>query len=390
MRALRRRRPPARRPAAAGLVTAACLALAACVDVDLFEILGTSPPNQDGSVLSYQLVFAGSTHGCALANGGRALCWGGTLGDNFAGSQLLRRVEGPQTFRTLDLSSFSCGVTTNDEAWCWGENVAGSIGDGTTSDREFPAAVLTTLRFREITVGSSHACGLTESGEIHCWGSNKYGQLSTLPDTLSLVPISVAPSLRFQTIDAGGLQTCGVEVSGDTYCWGGELGPAPTRIAGSIVFTRLTLGGTHACGLTGEGEAWCFGTNFEGQLGDGTFAGTPPAGPPVAVATGIRFTDLSAGQYHTCGLTGEGEAWCWGRDDVGQLGDGDPPGGQDPIRKPAPTLVQTNDTFLKFVSISAGRFTSCAAATRGRGFCWGYGTGSPSHPTSSRPVEIGT
>lgn len=384
-------RRAARRGLAACLVTAACLPSAACVDIDPASLVGTTPPDEDNqSILSVQRVFAGSTHGCALANGGRALCWGGPLGAAAEGSQVLRRVEGPQVFGSLDLSSFSCGVTTNDEAWCWGENNAGTLGDGTTTDRQYPTAVLTALRFREITTGSSHACGLTPEGEAHCWGSNKYDQLSAHEDTISLLPVPVASALRFATMDAGGLHTCGVELSGDTYCWGAEIGPTPTKVDGSVRLTHLTLGGQHACGLTAEGEAWCFGTNFEGQLGDGTVVGTTFAGPPVAVATDLRFTEISAGEYHTCGLVAEGDVWCWGRDDVGQLGDGDPSVGSDPIRKTVPTRVRPADSFTRFTTVSAGRFTSCAASTRGEGYCWGYGTGSTARPASTSPVEIGT
>ena len=382
---------PTHRRIGAGAVLIAIGLFASCVDIETNSLVGISPPSGDNtSILNFQVAFAGSMHTCALANGGRALCWGSPLGDGTSSQSATPvRVEGPQTFRELDLSSFTCGITTNDHPWCWGENLGGTIGDGTTADRPFPTEVLTNRTFVEITAGALHACGLTPEGELHCWGSNKWDQLAGHPDTLSLVPVAVASALRFETVDAGGLRTCGIEVSGDTYCWGDGIGPDPVRVEGSVAFVELSVGGAHACGLTVEGEAFCFGRNSEGQLGDGTFQDTPVTGPPVAVLTGVRFTGISAGENHTCAVTAAGEAWCWGRDDHGQLGDGDPPGGFDAIRKPAPTPVTRQNSFVRFGSITAGRFNSCATTPDGRGLCWGRGTGNQSRPTASIPVEIG-
>lgn len=374
-------------------VLAACAFVPACVDIDKGSLTGITPPDGDNqTVLSFQIASAGSTHTCVLANGGRALCWGtlGTLGNGTSDESTTPvRVEGPQTFRELSLSSFTCGITTNDQPWCWGANLGGTIGDGTTSDRTLPTEVQTSHRFVEITTGAVHACGLTAEGELHCWGSNRWDQLTGHPDTLSLVPVAVASALRFATVDAGGLRTCGIEISGDTWCWGDGIGPDPVRVDGSVPFVTLTVGGTHACGLTAEGRAFCFGPNPEGQLGDGTFEGISITGPPVAVQTEERFTALSAGETHTCGVTAEGEAWCWGRDDHGQLGDGDPPGEVDVVKKAAPTRVTPTNSFLRFASITAGRFNSCATTADGRGLCWGRGTGNPDRSTSSEPVQIG-
>jgi len=354
---------------------------------------GPGPGNQ--TVIRFESVAAGSTHGCALVNGGSAVCWGtgGDLGDGTQQDRLTPvRVESAQTFAMLDVGSYSCGVTTNDHAFCWGTNTDGRIGDGTAEYRGLPTAVLTDLQFTQITTGAIHTCAVSTGREVYCWGSNRFDQLGTHPDSISLLPIRVGAGITFKMVDAGGLRTCGIADTGDTYCWGETFGADLTRVVGPVRFASITLGGQHACGLTSEGEAFCFGSNTEGQLGDNTFVSSPLMGPPVPVQTDRRFVAISAGEFHTCAVTADGEAWCWGRDDLGQLGDGDPrPGeGQDPPKKPFPTKVRTQNTFIRFESISSGRFISCATTPNGRAFCWGFGTGSASKTFSTSAVELGS
>ena len=371
------------------------LALASChrpptLPGDFEGPSGPGAGNQ--TILSFQQIHVGETHACALVNSGRALCWGsgGDLGDGKMEDQPTPvRVEGPLVFGKLDASGFTCGVTTNQQAWCWGSNTHGRLGDGTAQYQPFPTEVSTSSRLRVITTGSLHSCGITTEDELLCWGSNQAGQLGTHPDTLSLLPLLMAPATRFRTADAGGLRTCAIEEGGATRCWGYDFGEDMVEIPGGIAFEQISLGGDHACGLDAEGRAWCFGGNSEGQLGDGTYDSTPPPGPPVPVATDERFVAISAGESHTCAITEGGDAWCWGADHFGQLGDGDKTFGGDPDNKNVPTLVIRQNQFILFTTITAGRWASCGTTLNGRGFCWGRGTGSSIRPNSNLPVEIG-
>lgn len=82
----------------------------------------------------------------------------------------------------------------------------------------------------------------------------------------------------------------------------------------------------HACGLSIVGEAWCWGTNFYGEVGDGLsgtdFASNVSHSTPIKVVGGHNFTSLSAAKLNTCGITSAGETWCWGYNAFGELGDG--------------------------------------------------------------------
>jgi alpha-tubulin suppressor-like RCC1 family protein len=87
----------------------------------------------------------------------------------------------------------------------------------------------------------------------------------------------------------------------------------------------------HTCALTPAGEAWCWGWNGAGQLGDGT---TTSSLVPVAVAGGLRFNSLSLGGTASCGRRAN-RVWCWGGNQFGQLGIG------SLVNTSLPTLVNS-------------------------------------------------
>ena len=177
-------------------------------------------------------------------------------------------------------------------------------------------------------------------------------------------------------------------IESGTYCWGmggdGQLGigttpeiSPPVRVGGAPDFIALTAGSLHTCGLAADGTAWCWGRNSDGQLGiaegaGGTCGAFACVAVPTQVAGGIRFRSLSAGAFHTCGLDTGGAAWCWGRNDVGQLGtreDGDSCDGIRCARRPVPVAGGH-----RFDQVSAAMLHVCAVATDGTLLCWGFQT----------------
>jgi alpha-tubulin suppressor-like RCC1 family protein len=90
--------------------------------------------------------------------------------------------------------------------------------------------------------------------------------------------------------------------------------------ASALAFYQVSAGRYHTCGVTTDNRAYCWGRNSEGQLGNGT--ATIPATRPVAVAGTLRFRQISASSYTTCAVTTDYRAYCWGWNYVGQLGDG--------------------------------------------------------------------
>jgi alpha-tubulin suppressor-like RCC1 family protein len=153
--------------------------------------------------------------------------------------------------------------------------------------------------------------------------------------------VAVAADLRFSSIGAGDQHTCGLTIDGSAYCWGnnwrGQLGTDvegsianPVRVKTGRTFAVIKSGGEHTCAITSEREAYCWGSNWRGQLGnDFPFAdprynaGDYMSGTPEPVLGRYEFLSMSAGgEYHTCGITIQGDAYCWGSNLFGQLGYG--------------------------------------------------------------------
>ena len=226
-------------------------------------------------------------------------------------------------------SIHSCGLTVTGDAYCWGFNDFGQLGDGSTTGSPTPVLVSGGIRFSSISTRGGHTCGVTSVGDVYCWGENFRGQLGDGTTINRLTPVLVSGGLSFASVSTAYSETCGVTTGGDAYCWGenfhGQLGDGttinrltPVAVAGGLTFASLSTG-AHTCGVTAAGDTYCWGDNRWGKLGDGT---TTNRHTPVGVAGGLGFASLSTAFWHTCGVTAAGDAYCWGSNGDGQLGDG--------------------------------------------------------------------
>ncbi len=305
------------------------------------EVVPHSAPLPVAGELTFAQVAAGDEHTCGVTTADEAYCWGnnsgGQVGRGFTsvgGVSTPTAVVGGLSFSRLSTGSFhTCGVTTADEAYCWGGNTFGSIGDGTTTLRSSPVAVSGGLAMAQVSAGSFYTCGVTTADEAHCWGGNADGQLGDGTTTDRLVPTAVSGGLSLVAVTAGATHTCGVTTADEAHCWGGnadgQLGDGtttdrlvPTAVSGGLSLVEVSAGGQFfTCARAADGAAYCWGHNGAGQLGTGT-AGGSGVSTPQAVVGGLTFTGVTAGGVHTCGLTTVDGAYCWGSNDVGQLGDG--------------------------------------------------------------------
>ena len=280
----------------------------------------------------------GARHTCGLTAAGAAYCWGqnqyGQLGDGSTTSRLTPvPVAGGLSFVALSAGTLhTCGVTAAGAAYCWGGNTNGQLGDEPVqpSDRLTPSPVAGGLTFASVSARRFYSCGVTVEGAAYCWGDNEDGQLGDGTTDQRLTPARVAGSVNFTSLSAGGLHTCGLTAPGVVYCWGsnpfGQLGDGtttqrstPVQVASQVSFTAVSAGGSATCGLAAAGATYCWGDNGFGQLGEGT---TTQQMTPVPVAGELSFAVLSAGGSHACGLAAAGIAYCWGSNRFGALGDG--------------------------------------------------------------------
>jgi alpha-tubulin suppressor-like RCC1 family protein len=224
-------------------------------------------------------------------------------------------------------------------------------------------------------------CGISTSGDTWCWGNDSDGELgSGGTSSVATLPVMVTGGHHFTQVAVGGHRSCGVEAGGAVYCWGKHFAayaapaqalceidqhgcdPTPVALAGGLSLHGLTLGSESACGLDGHGAAYCWGTNFSGEMGTGGTSRTEVSAP-VAVATSERFAQIDASAGNTCAVTTDHRPFCWGANDMAQIGDG------TTVARYVPTPVAGG---YRFKSISAGNLTTCGL-TVSTVYCWGDG-----------------
>jgi alpha-tubulin suppressor-like RCC1 family protein len=259
------------------------------------------------------------------------------------------------------------------------ENIQVTNRYGDRANRTTPALLA-------LTRGTEHGCGLAADGRAYCWGSNRLGQLGDGDDNSNAKTgaVAVATTQTFVAISAGANHTCALTHEGVVYCWGlnltGELGQAivanvcdgfpcnrrPVRLETPTRFDSISAGFGHTCALRG-GRAYCWGRNDKGQLGsaraDDLCEGVACNVSPARVEGIDGFTSIAAGGDHTCGIA-DGALYCWGSNQYGQLGpDSSIKRTARPLRVPLPERA---------VSVSARGLRTCVTTASGRRVCWGF------------------
>ncbi|MEO7997219.1 MAG: hypothetical protein ABI852_07215 [Gemmatimonadaceae bacterium] len=294
--------------------------------------------------------------------------------------------------------STTCVATTGATVFCWGLNSAFrefGVGSDTTAGSSVPYLITATNVASMSSGHGSHACGMSALGSVKCWGRNTFGQVGgNLVATTGAGPVVVAGNANWSMISTGRLTTCGVTALMVAYCWGanqrgeggnstrgiGEAAIGPRQVEITLDFKSVAAGWTHSCGITTAGALYCWGDNNHGQLGIGA-ADTAVHRVPAAVQPTLQFTQVVAGGTYTCAIAVDKNAYCWGQNATGNLGDG------TLTERAAPTLVSGG---MKFVQISAstgfgtGNLTglpnvpvgavahTCALTETGAAYCWGW------------------
>jgi alpha-tubulin suppressor-like RCC1 family protein len=345
---------------------------------------------------------SGNGTSCVVFGGSAIWCWGrndvGQLGDGTTIDRLIPISEGS--------GAYSVAVGDRNVCWghypgfstyvCAGANEFGQIGDGTTTERHVftPVTALSNLGLGVgwITAGDTPCVtgegplvdgGFPQDG-VYCWGSNQFGSVGDGTTTDRSSAAFVLPGGGILSASGGGGHACAYKGS-TVWCWGnnvddslglgsgaGSMSTVPAQIAlpggGPPNVDSLSVGVHHSCLSASDGTVWCWGLNDHGQLGDGT---TTSRSTPVQVM-GLPHLNgiwVSATGGFTCGSALDGSsAYCWGRNDRGQLGDG------TTTERHVPTLVIGLDNAI--AQIVPGADHACAFSRGGTATtefvrCWG-------------------
>lgn len=309
----------------------------------------TEPQRVPGDHRFVQLATYSRTT-CGLTAQGQAWCWGtnawGALGIG-AGtpqqSNVPMQVTGGHNFRSIAAgSSHMCGITTAGRIWCWGYNNSGELGNGSRTYSPQPVAGQTALTVESLALGADYSCAITTNGQTWCWGFDGRGNLgdgrpASNGNTFSLTPVQVTGGHVFRQITAGQYTTCGVTTANQAFCWGrngNRFGSgnttdssSPVAVAGGHSFRQLSAGFGHACAVTADHAVYCWGSNDNGQLGAAGLVNG--SATPVRAGGSLRAAEVSAANINTgsgnisCAISQDRlTTLCWGRNDLGQLGNG--------------------------------------------------------------------
>jgi alpha-tubulin suppressor-like RCC1 family protein len=358
-------------------------------------------PVASGGLVGVAAIAAGSYHTCVLTTGGAVDCWGlnsdGQLGDGTHTSKTTAVPVSGLSGGVVAIAAGSfhtCALTAAGTVYCWGYNVDGRLGDGTTTERTAPVAVSGLSNVAAIAAGNGHTCALTRTDTVKCWGSNASGQLGNGNTTNSLTPVAVSGLSNVAAIAAGSGHACALGTTGGLKCWGangsGQLGnggtanaTVPAAVSGSASgIAAIAAGGSHTCALDATGGLKCWGYNAYGQIGDASVVNKAAPVPVSGLASGV--TAIAGGVFHTCAVTTAGVPMCWGNNQSGQLGDGTSGG-----YRYTPVAVSG---LTGVAAMAAGAGHTCALTTAGTVYCWGLNSrgqlGAATNTDSITPVAV--
>lgn len=151
---------------------------------------------------------------------------------------------------------YSCVLTANSGVKCWGSDNFGAVGDNNSSSNTYLATDVVDgsssaiSSVSAISCGIGHACALMNDGSMDCWGDNVEGELGdgTTTNRAYAAPVTILDG-PVSIISAGFDRTCAVTSDLKTRCWGGEVLPDGSSASSAYPIAAFSSSGT-AAGLT--------------------------------------------------------------------------------------------------------------------------------------------
>lgn len=301
------------------------------------------------------------------------------------------------------------GLRSDNKLYIWvGVNTNGCAGIGSTSAADFltaPQPLLPQSTFNFIAAGGDqggrprfHAIGT--DGILYSWGNNFAGCLGVGDSTQRTVPTAANIASSFVFVAGGPFSTAGIATDGSLFTWGqgtnGALGNGttvgnvltPTKI-GSSSWYMVRVGHNYMHGITGAYKLFGWGVNAGGQLGDGT--GLARSVPTAIGSSSWIF--VSAGSSFALAIRSDSTLWAWGQNEVGQLGIGDTITRSSPVQISSPSNWKWADACNKSTGgpLFSPANRAYGIASDNTLYTWGFlnsGNGLSVSGARSNPVQI--
>nr|WP_232343124.1 InlB B-repeat-containing protein [Bifidobacterium choladohabitans] len=342
---------------------------------------------------------------------------------------------------------FSLAVGSDGNAYAWGNNEYGQLGDGTKTNRTTPVMVKMPDRktypdlpadftYVQVSAGYYHSLAVGSDGYAYAWGNNDNGQLGNKTSGgYSTVPVRVrdpdspydkSKGLQAVQVSCGTYHSLAVGADGNTYAWGynssGQLGDGtsnnyrytPVRVKtpdrktypdlpADFTYVQVSAGYEHSLAVGSDGYAYAWGNNEYGRLGNNSNDYYADSSVPVRVrdpanptdtSKGLQAVQVSCGTYHSLAVGSDGYAYAWGDSSNGSLGN------NSSVHYPNPVPLRVHDPAnpydtskgLQAVQVSGGYYHSLAVGSDGYAYAWGYNAfgqlGNSTSNSSTVPVHV--
>ncbi len=342
---------------------------------------------------------------------------------------------------------FSLAVGSDGNAYAWGNNEYGQLGDGTKTNRTTPVMVKMPDRktypdlpadftYVQVSAGYYHSLAVGSDGYAYAWGNNDNGQLGNKTSGgYSTVPVRVrdpdspydtSKGLKAVQVSGGTYHSLAVGADGNTYAWGynssGQLGDGtsnnyrytPVRVKtpdrktypdlpADFTYVQVSAGYEHSLAVGSDGYAYAWGNNEYGRLGNNSNDYYADSSVPVRVrdpanptdtSKGLQAVQVSCGTYHSLAVGSDGYAYAWGDSSNGSLGN------NSSVHYPNPVPLRVHDPAnpydtskgLQAVQVSGGYYHSLAVGSDGYAYAWGYNAfgqlGNSTSNSSTVPVHV--
>ena len=311
-----------------------------------------------------------------------------------------------------DQTGYSLAVGSDGNAYAWGNNKYGQLGNGTTTQQNTPvlvskpAGVPTDFTYVQADAGGYHSLAIGSDGYVYAWGLNDHGQLGNNTTSNSSTPVRVhgpgntGEGLKAIQVAAGAWNSMALAADGTVYTWGSiskgwsydcssaQTVPItvkdPSDASGVFHAVQISTSWSFDMALGQDGYVYTWGYNTNGQFGNNTSDGTSTnifhPTPSRVFATGkstaaagpwLKAVQVSAGAWYALAIGEDGNTWAWGQNSHGHLGNGTSTGEDD--ANPIPVRVQypKNAGTVTAVQVSAGAYYSLAVDTDGNAWAWG-------------------
>ncbi|MEA9357348.1 hypothetical protein SHI21_14070 [Bacteriovorax sp. PP10] len=416
------------------------------------NIIGSSAAQMGDNLLPIDLgtnkkaiqISASAYNSCALLSDGSHKCWGvnnmgqlgkgntssigvsaGQMGDSLLPIKMgkrtsrLLRVAGTkakishahQGIKTVEsTTNHACAILENLKLKCWGLSGWGELGYSNTTSKGDVAGTMgnallevdlgTNAIVKMVAIGQSHTCALMGDSQIKCWGRNTAGALGYGDNTqrghttgtmgAALTNINLGANVKALQVTAGYDSSCALLDDSTVKCWGlnsyGQLGQTTSADTNSIPASAIVLGekvlsissGVYSnCAILFSGNVKCWGRNNMGQLGQNNTSNYGFTGYAMSslgninLGTGRTALSIVIGDEHACAILDNSSVKCWGSNSSGQLGLGTSVAKVGNAAGDMTGLATVNLGSRKAKQLALGTLHTCVLTEIGTVLCWG-------------------